>query len=154
VFSGDEVFDTINSYLGIVLSRTSATALVTAMFDISNRASEYASWGTSTTYLIQPQPRFKLVLDAPSLTAGHTITVEYLKRPSPVYSDYGTYSFAVGFEEALIKYAIWLYKYRDSKPEYGDALYKFYDMEVRKAKNIWRRATGAVGFRVSFKKDS
>ena len=207
------------------MSKTNATTLKTAMFDVSAVNSAYAGWTSGDAYIIQPQPRYDLVVDPPPTgielltidatptpavwAAGATLTgatslktctviskvtattymvesrsgtftdgeiisdgtnsrdcgagyptftgqqiatVNYLQRPDPVYSDYGSYRFAAGYEEALLKYACWLYKYRDLNPNFGDTLYKVYDMQIRKAKNVQRRAVGAKGFRLNLQK--
>jgi hypothetical protein len=155
LFPGDSVINTLSGkgYLGVVLSTPStATAVTTAMFDLTSRGGAYASWASSDTYIIQPSPRYKIFLDPPPNTSSQTVTVSYIAKPSPVYSDYGTYPFATGYEEALIKYATWLYKYRDSKPQLADPLYVAYERQMRKGKNVNRKAIGSVGFRVNFMK--
>ncbi len=151
-YAGDMVMNTTNSYLGIVLNVASSTTLTTAMFDVSDRSSSYANWTSGDGYLIQPRSRFKLVLDPPPSTTGYTITIPYLQLPPPVYSDYGSYSFAVGCEEALIAYATWKYKYRDtSRGNKEDNLFKVYDAMVRKAKNNFNVMTGRRSIQVSWK---
>ena len=150
---GDEIYNTTKDYIGVVLAVTSTTTLKTAMFDLSTANSAYAGWASGDAYIIQPSARYDLVLDPPPVTAGETVTVPYIQRPAPVYSDYGSYNFAAGNEEALLKYALWLYKYRDSKPQVGDALYVHYDRAVREGSNSHRRATGQRNFRVSWKKN-
>jgi len=150
VNAGDAVMNTALSYVGVVLSKTSTTVLKTAMFNVAGTNSAYADWSNGNAYLIQPQAQFQLILDPPPASAGHTMTVDYICRPAPVYSDYGSYTFATGYEEALLKYAFWLYKYRDTNPNLGDALYRFYDTQVREAKNVLKGATQPKGFKVSF----
>lgn len=151
--AGDTVVNTTTGDLGIVLSQTSTTALLTAMFDIDGRASTNASWTNADGYFIQAGARFQIVLDPPPSTSGHTITIPYLQRPAPVYSDYGAYSFAVGYEEAIIYYAAWKYKYRDtSRPNKEDQLFKIYDNMVRKAKGNFNMMTGRQTIQVSWKK--
>jgi hypothetical protein len=149
---GDSVVNPTSGkyYVGTVLSVSSNTALVTAMFNISSSQSSYASWGIGDTYYIEPHASYTLVISPPPSTTGTTITLSYLCFPNPVYSDYGSYSFATGYEEALLKYAVWLYKYRDTKANQGDALYRYYDQQLRKAKNIHKSATTPPGFKISF----
>lgn len=149
---GDTVYNTTQSYIGLVLAVTSGTALKTAMFDTSGQTSAYASWTSSDAYIIQPQSRFDLYLDPLPSTAGHTVTVNYLQTPSAVYSDYGSYNLPGGFEEAILKYAVWLYKYRDRKPDVGDYLYKFYEMQVREARHVGEKALNKPKFEFSLKK--
>ena len=92
------------------------------------------------------------MLDPPPDTSGETITVSYLAKPTPVYSDYGMYPFATRYEEAILKYADWLYKYKDSKPVMGDPLYMAYERAMRKGKNVNMKAVGRQGFRVNWMK--
>lgn len=148
--AGDSVYDTTASHIGYALSVTSATALKTAMFDLSAVQSAYGDWADDDAYIIQPSARYDLVLDPPPITAGHTIALEYVCSPDPVYTDYGSYGFASGYEEALLKYAAWLYKYRDLQPKFGDALYMAYDMQMRKARSNNRSVKGTKRVRVNF----
>jgi hypothetical protein len=153
LYPGDAIINTTKSYYGLVISSpTINTAVKTAMFNMASRGSAYASWAVSDAYIIQPLPRYKIFLDPPPTSATHTLTVYYYAKPLPVYSDYGIYPFATGYEEALIKYAAWKYKYRDSKQQQGDALYLFYEKNMRKAKNVNKKATGAGGLRVNWVK--
>lgn len=221
---GDVVYNVTQSLIGIVLSRTSATVLKTAMFDVSAVNSAYGAWTSGDTYIIQPAPRYDLVVNPPptgvelltvdvapstswaagatltgatseetctviscettktyivenrsgtftdgeiisdgtytadcgtgypTFTGQQTITVNFLQRPDPVYSDYGSYRFAAGYEEALLKYACWLYKYRDLTPDMADKFYSFYEMQLRKAKNVNNKAVGKKDFKVNFLK--
>ena len=125
VEAGAIVHNTTDGSDGVVLSKTSSTVLVTALFGGTDN--DYTS---GDTYIIQPQARYKLVIDPPPSTAGYTLYLPYVKRPAPVYSEYGTYPFIN--PNVLVKYAYWLYKYRDSDPNFGDAMYKFWEMEVSK----------------------
>jgi len=84
VYSRDIVHNNADGSTGYVLSVTDATHLKTALFGGSDN-----DWTIGDTYVIQPAAEKQIVLDAPSTTAGHTITVPYLCMPSPVYSDYG-----------------------------------------------------------------
>ena len=153
LYSGDMVLNTTTgkSYIGVVKT-AGTTTVTTSMFDTSTRGGAFASWAANDTYAIQPSSRYQVVLDPPPDTAGQIVTINYYAQPLPVYSYLGTYPFATGYEEALIKYAVWLYKYRDSKPNMGDPLYVAYEREMRKAKSVNRKAVGAVGFRVNFMK--
>ncbi len=139
---GSSVYNTTSSYIGYVLSVTSGTAVKTAMFDLSAVQSAYANWTSTNAYIVQPAAQYDLVLDPAPDTSGHTIALEYICSPDPVYTDYGSYGFASGFEETLLKYAAWLYKYRDMQPKFGDALYQAYDMQMRKARSNNRSIKG------------
>ncbi len=98
---------------------------------------------TSTTipshFSIQPGNPYVLYLDPPPSTASHTATVYYIKAPTKLTSSTpsGTYPIPDAYAGAIVKYAFWLYKYRDSDPNFGDAMYKHWDIQVRRyAANI------------------
>jgi hypothetical protein len=151
VYPGDVVINATNDYYGYCIAK-GTTSITTAMFDLTVRGGQYVSWGSGDAYIIQPVGRYQIWLDPTPSISGQIITVPYFAKPIPVYSDYGIYPFATGYEEALIKYAAWLYKYRDSKPQFGDPLYVAYERTMRKGKNVNRKAVGKKGFRVNFMK--
>ena len=148
LYPGDSVVDTTSGNYGFVIA--AGTNPTTAMFSIAGRFSTYASWALTDTYMVQMQPRYQILLDPPPSATGQVLTVTYNAKPLPVYSDYGTYPFATGYEEAIIAYAAWKYRYRDSKPQLGDPLYAIYERYMRKAKNVHGKAAGKTGFRVNF----
>ena len=157
LYPGDYVVNTsgvglLAIYSGVVLGAIATNTVKTAMFDITVRGGAYASWAINNTYFIQPASRYQIYLDPPPLTTGSSVFVTYLSKPHPVYSDYGTYPFATGYEDALVKYAAWLYRYRDSKPQLADPLYAAYERAMRKGKSVHRKAVGVVGYRINFMK--
>lgn len=125
VTAGDNIHNTTDSSTGVVLSITSDTALVCALFGGDTDFTE------NDVYVIQPQSRQEIFFDPPPSTAGYIVRVPFLARPAPVYSDYGIYEFRTHNMEAIIKYAAWLYKYRDSEPDFGDKLFLFWDQAIR-----------------------
>ena len=147
VNAGAIVHNTTDSSDGIVLSKTSSTVIVTALFSGTNNY-----WSSSDAYVIQPQARYQIYFDPPPSTAGYTVTVPYVQRPAPVYSDYGIYRFSDDYKEALVKYAFWLYKYRDKEPDFGDAMYRFFEMEVGKKAYSVNRGQRPTNFKVNLKK--
>jgi len=136
VSAGDTVHNTEDGSTGIVLSVTSATAIVTALFDGTGN-----DWDAGDAYVIVPQRRQQLAFDAPPSTAGHTVTVPYVQRPAPVYSNYGVYPFPLDMTYALVNYAAWLYKYRDSQPDFGDRWYRIFDKDVRLGASTLKTST-------------
>lgn len=144
---GDVVHNTTDGSDGVVIGETSSTALNTALFGGTNNY-----WTSGDAYVVQPGARFQLVLDPPPDTSGHTVTLYYVQRPAPVYSDYGVYRFPSQYSPAIVKYAYWLYKYRDDEPNFGDAMYKFWDMQVRRYANSINGAIRKNGFKVNLKK--
>ena len=125
--AGDTVHNITDASTGIVLSKTSSTQLVCALFSGAGN-----DWSQNDDYQIVPQGRTLLVVDpAPSVT-GYTITVNYLQRPAPVFSDYGLYRLQREYCLALIFYAAWLYKYRDADPNRGDKFFVHFDNQIKK----------------------
>jgi len=147
--AGAIVHNTTDGSDGVVLSKTSTTALVVALFGGTGN-----DWDSSDAYVIQPQSRYQIFLDPPPSTAGYTLYVPYIQQPAPVYSDYGIYRFSDQYKEALIKYAFWLYKYRDREPNFGDAMYKFWEMQTGRSAYSFNRGQRPGGFKVNFLKRS
>lgn len=147
VFAGDIIHNITDASDGVVIAKTSTTALVTALFEGSGN-----DWASSDSYVIVPQGRYRLVVDPPPSVAGYTITVKYVQLPDPVYSLYGSYGLPAQFRTALASYAAFLYKYSDREPMFGDALYKVYDNAVRRAAGITNDALRRKGFSVNLLK--
>lgn len=144
---GDYVHNTTDGSHGVIVSKTSNTVLVCALFDGTND-----DWTSGDSYIITFNGRFSLILDPPPSTSSHTVTVPYIQMPEPVYSPYRSYRFAPDYKEALLYYAAFKYKYRDSEPNFGDAFFKHYDMRVRAATRNVRGAVKKGGFRVNMVK--
>jgi hypothetical protein len=145
VYPGDTVQNPTDGSNGYVVLIDTASTVYTALFDGTNN-----DWSTSDIYTIAPQGRFALVLDPPPTTAGHVITVYYVRKPDPVYALYESYQFAPHFKPIIIAYAAWRYKYRDREPNYGDAWYKTWDMGCRMYGAAFNDAIDRKGFKVSF----
>jgi hypothetical protein len=146
VEAGDSVHNTTDSSDGVVVSKTSSTVLKTALFNGTDN-----EWGSGDSYVIQPQGRMQLVFNPPPSTASHTATLYYLQRPAPVYTSYDTFRFPSDFMPALIKYAAWLYKYRDSEPNFGDKWYVYYVRETRRYGAQVEKINSRKRFTVSLK---
>jgi hypothetical protein len=84
VYARDIVYNVTDGSDGYVLEVTSATELKVALF--SGTANE---WTSGDTYRIQPGSEYRLILEAPSESAGHTLELPYICMPSPVFSQYG-----------------------------------------------------------------
>jgi hypothetical protein len=50
-----------------------------------------SGFGSGDAYVIVPAATQQILLDAPSADGDGTFSVPYIKAPSPVYSDYGTW---------------------------------------------------------------
>lgn len=81
---------------GVVLSVTDATRLVVAL---SGGVAD--DWTSGDAYRIVPSTEKEIYLDAPSAQSGHTMTVEYVCMPAPVYSDYGMWRFPHRISRAI-----------------------------------------------------
>jgi hypothetical protein len=145
--AGDIVHNTTDDSDGIILSKTSSTELVTALFGGTNN-----DWRSSDVYVIQPQGRIQLILDPPPDTAGHTVTVQYIQRPKPVYSDYDMWRFQPQHFVAIYKYAAFLYKYRDMAPNFGNQWYQFFELQAKKAASALNKTLNRQGYKVNMKK--
>jgi hypothetical protein len=146
---GDTIHNLTDGSCGVILNVVSTTVLHTSLFYGTDN-----DWDSSDNYVIIPQIRKKLILDPPNNSAGDTITVLYVRKPAPVYTDRGIYPFDSSAAFALTKYAAWLFKYRDREPNFGDALYKAWVVAVTAASSRENKSYDRNKFRVNFIKRS
>ena len=114
----DIVHNSTQDTTGVILSVTSGTALVTAVFD---RTGNPGGWASGDTYVIQPAHRMQLQFTPIPSTASHTATVYYVAKPNPVYSDYGIWQIQDQYHKAFCYYAAHLYLVEDElrEPDQG-----------------------------------
>ena len=148
---GDVIHNTTDASDGYILSKTSTTVIVTVLFDSVTGTTAEKDWDSSDAYVIQPQGRLDLVLDPPPSTSGHTITVPYIQRPDPVFAPFRSYRFQAHYMEPLVKYAAWLYKFRDREQDFGHAYYQMFDRGTRMNANSLNKALNRKGFTVNLK---
>ena len=141
---GDVIHNSTDSSDGHIISKTSTTIIQTAMFGGTDN-----NWAISDAYTIVPQGRMQLILNPPPASAGHTVTVYYVQIPAPVYTQYGRYNFPQPFMDAILKYAVFLYKYRDREPDFGDKWYLQFDRQAKGALNLIKNKNE---IKVSFRK--
>lgn len=146
VHVGDEVYNTTDGSMGIVTEKVSNLQLKTALFNGTNN-----DWTSGDSFIIQPYPRFQLLLEPPPSTAAHTATVRYRKKPDPVFSGYRNYMFPFVHEPLLVKYAAWLYKYKDQEPNYGDKWYVAFDSGSKKMGDSVSTSFKSGKIKVNFK---
>ncbi len=149
VSPGDLIHNTTTTLSGVVISVTSETVLETAMF---TNAGAYGSWALNDVYTLTLQPRQKVVFSPPPSTASHTVTVYFVQRPAPVFTDFGQYRISQEFAPALVNYAAWKYKYRDRAPDEGDRLFLVWDRDIRRAGTQVNKRLNRRGFKFSMKK--
>jgi hypothetical protein len=145
---GDMVHNTTDGTHGIVIAKTSDTALVTAMFDGAGTA---AGWTIADAYVIVPQGRFALLLDPPPSTAGYTVTVAYIQKPTPVFSPYRSYKFPTDCSRELVDYAVGRYKFRDRDPSTGATWLSMADRALNLSGGTVKKATNRNTFHMNLK---
>lgn len=118
VYPRDIVHNTSDKSDGIVLSVTDATQLVTALF--KGMEGQNADWSSGDAYVIQRSTAKQIFLDAPSETAGHTITLPYTAMPDPVYSDYGFWRLPAATCHAIACEAAFFWQNRKGKYQAAD----------------------------------
>jgi len=144
---GDTIHNTSGNVHGVVLEVPTNTTVITAMFPT-------IGWSVSDQYVIIPQGRKELIFSPPFSASGGTITVEYVQRPTPVYSYYRGYRFNHTYGPAIVKYAAWLYKYRDREPQFADLFYKHWDLMLRRYKALEGKSSQRLSWKVNFNKRS
>lgn len=144
---GDTVHNITDGSDGIVLSKTSSSVIVTALFGGTNN-----DWTSADSYVIQPSGKLAIILSPPPQSSGDTITVYYVKAPDPVFSSYRAYKFQEIYMDVIVKYAAWLYAYKDSKPDYGDKWYSQFELQTRRIVGSLGSAFNRSHFTVNFRK--
>ncbi|MBC2712060.1 MAG: hypothetical protein HGJ94_14070 [Desulfosarcina sp.] len=114
VYPRDVIHNTTDGSYGYVLEVTDDTHLEVALFEGTDN-----DFTSSDAYVIQPGSQYQLILDYPSATAGHTITVPYVCMPSPVYHDTGWWRFNPRHCRAIVSGAATLFKM--PKREFSEA---------------------------------
>lgn len=147
VSAGDHIHNTTDSSTGIVLEVLTANTIKVALFGGTNN-----NWTTGDAYVIQPMGRMQVTVDPAPSTKNLLMEIPYVKMPAPVYADYRTYNFPQPIMEAIIKYAAWMYKYRDGQPEFGDMLYVMWDKACREFHRSYTPAMTRRRFRVNFRR--
>ena len=147
VSAGDTIHNTTDDSYGIVLSVTDATHLQCALFGGTNNY-----WTENDVYVIQPQGRSEIILHQSPDDASDTVTVWYIERPEPVFSDYGMYRLPQQGIEAIIDYAAGKYKYRDQDIQEAREFLMNWDMKVKEDHTNARPMLKKRGFTVNLRK--
>lgn len=135
VYPRDIVHNATDASDGVVLTVTDATRLVTALFSGKKNA-----WGNGDAYVIQRASGKQILLDAPSESSGHTITVPYVCMPSPVFSDYGFWRFPPMSCRAIAFEAAFLYQNRKGNYPGADRHHVLFLNEVNRIRTETARA--------------
>jgi hypothetical protein len=144
---GDYVHDTTDGSDGVVMGIISPTQIYVSLFGgVANQ------WSVGDMYVIIPQQRYSIVF-YPTPSAVATATIYYVKAPAPVYSPYRVYNIPFQYDDPIISFAAFKYKYRDQEPQFGDALYQHYEIATKKFAAEMRKGIDKKnGFRVNFTK--
>ena len=126
VYPRDIIYNSTDGSLGVVLEVTDATHLYCALFGGTGN-----DWTSSDAYIIQPATKKSLVLCAPSLTAGHTITIPYVCMPAPVYWDFGAWTFPERTCRAIASGGASVFKLKKTEYKESQALGALFDAEVK-----------------------
>jgi len=147
VEAGDTIHNTTDGSMGVVISKTSSTVLLTALFD-----GTLNYWTSTDAYVIQPQAKYRIQLTPPPSNGSETLTVPYLKRPKPVYSDYDAFQFPIEFQDALLFYAVGFYKYRNQMHDEGNTWFAHADQNVKRYIKVSNKTQNKRRAIVNFKK--
>lgn len=134
---GDIVHNTDDGSDGVVVNYNTDKSIDICLF--GGTANDITD---TDSFIIQPRGRLLLQFEPPPKTADHTATLYYIQKPAPVYSDYQVYPFAFDYAETLAKYAAWLYKMRDSEPDFGHAWYQYFVAQANEYKRLFKGAFG------------
>jgi len=108
VYPRDIVHNEKDGSTGYVLSIVNEHWLKVALF--LGKDNRFVFGEIIPTYTIQPAAEKQIVLDQPSSTTGHIMTVPYICMPAPVYSDYGFWRFPPRVCKAIAAGAATIYK--------------------------------------------
>jgi hypothetical protein len=115
---------------GFVLSVTSATKVTVALFD--GTVDDISAYDN---VVIVPAARQQIVLDAPSPAAGHTMTINYVALPNPVFSEYAQWELESKACRAIIWGAASLFKMPQNQFGEAQAIGGFFADEIRRYRN-------------------
>lgn len=129
VFPRDTVHNLDDQSTGIVIKTVDTTHLVTALFGGSTN-----QWTEDDNYTIIPTVTKRIMLDAPSESSGHTITIPYICMPAPMFSDHCYWRFPPQTCMAIAQEAAFMYE--NQKADYNSANrhHELFEMEIIKFK--------------------
>lgn len=130
VAPGDYLYNITDTSEGRILEVTGDYRAKVALFGGTNN---YCS--SDDDIVIVKQQRMQVALDPPPSASSDMVLVPYLARPNPVFSDHRSYGVRPNAGSAIAKYAAFLYKFRDSEPDFASAWFMAFDREVRKELN-------------------
>jgi len=125
----DRVHNEADGSSGMILSVTGNTALVTALFGGTDN-----DWTSGDAYRITPEPLFQVMLRAPSENAGDTLTLEYVAKPEPMFSERSRWRFPERVCLAICKEAAGLFMDTQREFDVAKAMHAEFEREIRQFK--------------------
>jgi len=129
VYPRDFVHNLTDESSGMVLGGVDDIRMATALFEGSRN-----SWLLGDQYVIVPNVQYRIMLDAPSETAGHTFTLPYISMPAPVYSDYCQWRFSPNTSMAIAQEAAFLYQNQKGDYNAANRHHQIFGAEVLQSK--------------------
>jgi hypothetical protein len=129
VYPRDIIYNANDDSLGIVLAVIDDTHLYVALFE-----GAADDWTNADAYTIQPAAQKTLVLQTPSLTAGHIIHVSYVCMPAPVYWDFAAWNFPERTCRAIASGAASIFKIGKTEYKESQSLGGLFDAEIKQYK--------------------
>lgn len=131
VYPRDIIHNISDESDGYVLTVTDDTTLITALWGGADSAEE---WSAADEYIIQPAAQHELMLDAPSESDDHIITLPYICMPAPVFSDHGFWLFSPRTCRGICYGAAALFKKNKRDYSGSSEIGGLFDAEIRKTK--------------------
>ncbi|MFH1952581.1 MAG: hypothetical protein ABIL06_13290 [Pseudomonadota bacterium] len=125
----DVIHNTTDGSSGIVLKVIGDDVLVCALFDGAEN-----DWTEGDDFVIIPSTTSRITLDAPSETAGHTITVPYVCMPFPVYSEFCVWKFPDRTCAAIAQEAAFLYMNQKGDFPSANRMHELFIAEINRFK--------------------
>ena len=129
VYPRDTVHNTNDESTGVVIKTIDDHHIITALFGGAQNF-----WTEDDQYTVIPTVTKQIMLDAPSESSGHTITVPYICMPAPMFSEHCYWRFPPQTCMSIAQEAAFMYE--DQKGDYnaGARHHAMFEMEVLKYK--------------------
>jgi hypothetical protein len=129
VYPRDTVVNVTRNSSGLVTATTDGTHVACALFPEGIN-----SWRSGDAYLIQPQARQQIYLDAPSAESGHSFILPYMAKPAPVYTPFASWRLDAAACWAIAHEAAFLFAHANPKLKPVPAHHQLFLDAVRAAR--------------------
>lgn len=127
---GDYIYNTTDGSEGRIIDAPREQRLRVALFGGTNN---YCS--SDDSVVVVRRNRQQIHLTPTPSASNDLIHFPYIAIPHPVFSDHRAYTVRDTAAKSLVKYAAFLYKFRDSEPDFGNVYFIAFDRECRKELN-------------------